>query len=300
MTCTSPAPCASRPSSTSPTPSTSTGPSPTVPRPKALGSTESLDARRAEGPRRPRPYPDRPRPRRVPGRRREPTRTCPPHGRSCSTPTSTRHWTSWRPSSVHRADGGGPAAGPARPGQDLVRRLPDQGHDQAGHRPQRPAVDPAYEVPDRIREQVILRDRTCVFPWCTRPARGCDIDHVDEYDHHAEAEGRPQPGPTQTANLAALCGFHHASRPTPPGVTGSSPASSSGPPRTDTATDATARHDRGRPGRATDPPTSTPTMTPPRTPPPSGSGATGMSSGVEFGGSPGQCTNSTSTVAIVL
>ncbi|MGF9761941.1 DUF222 domain-containing protein [Microvirga sp. 0TCS3.31] len=68
---------------------------------------------------------------------------------------------------------------------------------------------PAYEVPDRIREQVILRDRTCVFPWCTRPARGCDIDHITEYDHDAEADGRPQPGPTTTANLAALCRFHH-------------------------------------------------------------------------------------------
>ena len=68
---------------------------------------------------------------------------------------------------------------------------------------------PAYEVPDRIREQVILRDRTCVFPWCTRPARGCDIDHVIEYDHQAEAEGRPQPSPTATSNLAALCRFHH-------------------------------------------------------------------------------------------
>ncbi len=68
---------------------------------------------------------------------------------------------------------------------------------------------PAYEVPDRIREQIILRDRTCVFPWCTRPARGCDIDHVTEFDHDAEAEGRPQPGPTRTANLAALCRFHH-------------------------------------------------------------------------------------------
>ncbi|MGF9761103.1 HNH endonuclease signature motif containing protein [Microvirga sp. 0TCS3.31] len=67
----------------------------------------------------------------------------------------------------------------------------------------------AYEVPDRIREQVILRDRTCVFPWCTRPARGCDVDHVTEYDHDANAEGRPQPGPTQSDNLAALCRFHH-------------------------------------------------------------------------------------------
>ena len=67
----------------------------------------------------------------------------------------------------------------------------------------------AYEVPDRIREQVILRDRTCVFPWCTRPARRGDIDHVIEFDHAADAEGRPQPGPTATWNLACLCRFHH-------------------------------------------------------------------------------------------
>ena len=68
---------------------------------------------------------------------------------------------------------------------------------------------PGYEIPDRIREHVILRDRTCVFPWCARPARGCDVDHVVEFDHDAEAEGRPQPGPTETENLGALCRFHH-------------------------------------------------------------------------------------------
>jgi hypothetical protein len=66
-----------------------------------------------------------------------------------------------------------------------------------------------YEIPDRLREQVQLRDRTCVFPRCTRPARGCDVDHVVEFDHDAEAEGRPQPGPTSTDNLACLCRFHH-------------------------------------------------------------------------------------------
>jgi hypothetical protein len=66
-----------------------------------------------------------------------------------------------------------------------------------------------YEIPDRIREQVQLRDRTCVFPRCTRPARACDIDHVIAYDHDADAEGRPQPGPTSTDNLACLCRFHH-------------------------------------------------------------------------------------------
>ena len=73
----------------------------------------------------------------------------------------------------------------------------------------RPLAAPGYAVPDRIREVVILRDRTCVFPWCTRPARGCDLDHVTAYDHQADAESRPQPGPTSTDNLAALCRFHH-------------------------------------------------------------------------------------------
>ncbi|WP_210443200.1 HNH endonuclease signature motif containing protein [Nocardioides sp. SYSU D00065] len=80
----------------------------------------------------------------------------------------------------------------------------------------RPVIDlaadlasPGYDIPDRIREQVIVRDGTCVFPWCSRPARGCDIDHVIPYDPDAAAEGRPQPGPTTTSNLAALCRRHH-------------------------------------------------------------------------------------------
>jgi hypothetical protein len=66
-----------------------------------------------------------------------------------------------------------------------------------------------YEIPDRIREQIALRDRTCVFPWCTRPARRSDVDHIVAYDHDADAEGRPQPGSTTTSNLACLCRSHH-------------------------------------------------------------------------------------------
>ena len=31
-----------------------------------------------------------------------------------------------------------------------------------------------YEVPDRLADQAEERDLTCVFPWCTRPADGCD------------------------------------------------------------------------------------------------------------------------------
>jgi hypothetical protein len=67
----------------------------------------------------------------------------------------------------------------------------------------------AYEVPAPIREQVVLRDRTCVFPWCSRPSRRCQVDHVVPFDHDAAAEGREQPGPTASDNLAALCTFHH-------------------------------------------------------------------------------------------
>ncbi|TGN64275.1 HNH endonuclease [Nocardioides eburneiflavus] len=65
------------------------------------------------------------------------------------------------------------------------------------------------KVPATIREHVILRDRTCVFPFCSRPARRCDVDHIIPWDNDAHAEGRPQPGPTTTSNLACLCRFHH-------------------------------------------------------------------------------------------
>ena len=68
---------------------------------------------------------------------------------------------------------------------------------------------PGYVPSARQRELGILRDGTCVFPWCTRPARACDLDHVVPYDHEAAAEGRDQPGPTTTDNLVPLCRRHH-------------------------------------------------------------------------------------------
>ena len=58
----------------------------------------------------------------------------------------------------------------------------------------------AYEVPDRLAEQTQLRDHTCAFPWCERPARACEKDHVIPH-----ARG----GPTCTENLAPLCKRHH-------------------------------------------------------------------------------------------
>ena len=49
----------------------------------------------------------------------------------------------------------------------------------------KPVLDPTAHdpvdtrvVPDRHRELIAVRDQTCVFPWCTRPARSCDADHT--------------------------------------------------------------------------------------------------------------------------
>ena len=68
----------------------------------------------------------------------------------------------------------------------------------------------AYEVADRIAEQVALRDLTCVFPWCTRPARKlrpdehpCDCDHVIPY----RRDGSPDQ--TCSCSIAPLCRHHH-------------------------------------------------------------------------------------------
>jgi len=61
----------------------------------------------------------------------------------------------------------------------------------------------AYEVPDRHRTRVVLRDHTCRFPYCTRPATACDIDHA-----HPHGEG----GPTCPCNLVPLCRRHHRAK----------------------------------------------------------------------------------------
>ncbi|HEY0902881.1 MAG TPA: HNH endonuclease [Marmoricola sp.] len=71
----------------------------------------------------------------------------------------------------------------------------------------RPVVDlgehievPGYTPSPRLREQVLLTHPTCVFPGCSRPSRGCDLDHVIAYD-----DG----GPTCSCNLVPECRFHH-------------------------------------------------------------------------------------------
>ncbi len=57
-----------------------------------------------------------------------------------------------------------------------------------------------YQVPDRLREFIVARDRTCRFPGCARRADRCQIDHADPWH-----DG----GQTSPANLGALCVRHH-------------------------------------------------------------------------------------------
>lgn len=71
----------------------------------------------------------------------------------------------------------------------------------------------AYEIPDRIKERVALRDGVCVFPWCTRPARNLsltghdtDCDHIQPWGPSKESNSS---GQTCTCNLAPLCRSHH-------------------------------------------------------------------------------------------
>ena len=55
-------------------------------------------------------------------------------------------------------------------------------------------------IPWYIRKAVILRDRTCAWPGCNRPAAWCDVHHCRH-----KADG----GETSVENCALLCQFHH-------------------------------------------------------------------------------------------
>ena len=67
------------------------------------------------------------------------------------------------------------------------------------------AVD-AHDPPAWMRELVTLRDRNCVFPWCTRDARASDLDHITPYEENGP------PGQTRPDGLAALCRRHHRAK----------------------------------------------------------------------------------------
>lgn len=66
-----------------------------------------------------------------------------------------------------------------------------------------------YVPSPRLRRQVELRDKTCVFPWCNRRAAASDLDHTVPYDRSAGRDAPDDPPQTRTSNLGALCRTHH-------------------------------------------------------------------------------------------
>jgi len=60
-----------------------------------------------------------------------------------------------------------------------------------------------YRPPPNLVHLIGVRQRTCSFPGCRRPARRCDLDHTVPYD---------QGGVTCECNLAPLCRRHHQAK----------------------------------------------------------------------------------------
>ena len=147
------------------------------------------------------------RPLRPPHRRRPRTARPAPPGSSAATPRSP----------------------PARSATGAGRPAGDR---ETGARPRRPRPGRRHRwCRTGTPRLVAVRDKTCVFPWCTRPARRCDTDHIVPHNRG---------GPTCPCNLAPLCRRHHRIK-THGGWTyrRSSPAPTCGPRSTATSTSAT-------------------------------------------------------------
>ncbi|MCV6979979.1 DUF222 domain-containing protein [Mycolicibacterium pulveris] len=60
-------------------------------------------------------------------------------------------------------------------------------------------ADPGYRPPRACQRFIRMRDLTCRFPGCDRPAQHCDIDHTIPYPT----------GRTHPSNTKCLCRLHH-------------------------------------------------------------------------------------------
>ncbi len=105
-----------------------------------------------------------------------------------------------------------PATRPALPG------LPGRPGHPVGHRTQRKMQhletapcsharrSASYRPPPSLAHLIRIRQRTCSFPGCRRPASRCDLDHVIPYDRG---------GATCECNMAPLCRRHHQAKQAP-------------------------------------------------------------------------------------
>ena len=64
----------------------------------------------------------------------------------------------------------------------------------------------AYRPPRTLQHLVRVRQQTCAFPGCRRPASQCDLDHTTPFQRG---------GRTCDCNLAPLCRRHHKAKQAP-------------------------------------------------------------------------------------
>ena len=63
----------------------------------------------------------------------------------------------------------------------------------------------SYQASARLKLQTQLRDHTCAFAFCSRPAEDCDCEHRVPHEDD---------GPTCTCNQAPCCRRHHRAKTT--------------------------------------------------------------------------------------
>lgn len=73
-----------------------------------------------------------------------------------------------------------------------------------------PGVD-SYEIPDRIRRRLGIREGYSVFPFSTSRSRGCDVDHTIPFRRGAPGSPAP-PGQTRISNLGPLARGEHRAK----------------------------------------------------------------------------------------
>jgi hypothetical protein len=73
-----------------------------------------------------------------------------------------------------------------------------------------PSAD-AYEIPDRIRRQLVIREDCSVFPYSTSRSRTADLDHTVAYRRSTPGSPAP-PGQTRISNLGPLGRKEHRAK----------------------------------------------------------------------------------------
>lgn len=91
---------------------------------------------------------------------------------------------------------GGATARPAAAGWSLAITVRELATAECSHWRE----SASYVPPRSLRHVIEIRDQTCVFPGCRRPAVTCDKDHTLAHDRG---------GRTCECNLGNLCRFHH-------------------------------------------------------------------------------------------